>query len=480
MLISGVNFGIISLQINITQELRVPNWNYRSGGVSLYDIIIIGGGPGGYEAAIRGARSGAKVALIEKGKLGGICLNLGCIPTKTLLHTANIFAAIKEAAFLGIKVAAPELDFSKMMDRKDQVVKNLAAGAQWLMKSKGIDVIEGEAHLVSNESVRVNGDLIAGKNIVIAVGSRPLSLHVSGADESIVMNSDEIFDLKRLPDSMVIIGGGVIGVEMALLFHLLGCPVTVVEMMDRIVPMMDLEISRALAGILERRGIKIFTGAKVEAILKTGLTYRLKETTQCLGAAAILMAAGRRPNGDLLALDKLGIEHVQGTIVTDDHLCTNIPNVYAIGDVNGKYMLAHVAAMEGVVAVENIMGRERSMDYNAVPQCIYTFPEVAAVGMTEEQAVQQGYPIKISRFPLKSNGKSLAEGNRDGFIKMIAGNSGRILGAHIIAPHATEMIAQCGMAMNLKSTAEELGRIIFPHPTISEIISEAAQGLTGG
>jgi dihydrolipoamide dehydrogenase len=418
------------------------------------------------------------VALIEKGKLGGVCLNLGCIPTKTLLHTAEVFAAIKESAQLGIKVGPPELDFSKMMGRKEQVVKGLGAGVQWLMKSNGIDVIPGEAKLISNQSVRVNGDEITGKNIIIAVGSTPLQLPVPGAEEAIVITSDEVFGLERLPDSMVIVGGGVIGVEMAFLFHLLGCPVTVIEMMDRIVPMMDQEISRTLAGILERRGVKIITGARVETIHKTGLTYTWNETTRNLEAAVILMAAGRRPNGDSLALDQLGIEHDRGRISADDHLRTNIPNVYAIGDVNGRHMLAHVASMEGVVAVENIMGQERVMDYSTVPQCIYTFPEVAAVGVTEEQAIQQGLQIKVSRFPVKANGKSMAEGNRDGLIKMIADHEGRILGVHILAPHATEMITQCGMAMGLGATTEALSRIMFPHPTVSEIISEAVRGIS--
>lgn len=447
--------------------------------MSLYDIIVIGGGPGGYVAAIRGAQSGAKVALIEKEKLGGICLNVGCIPTKTLLHTAEVFAAIKESAFLGIKAPAPELDFSKMMGRKDQVVKNLVAGVQWLMKSNGIEVIQGEAELISTESVSVNGAPFTGKHLIVATGSAPLKLPVPGVEEPIVITSDEVFTLEQLPESMVIIGGGAVGVEMALLFHTLGCPVTIIEMMDRIVPMMDREVSQALAGILERRGVNIVTGAKVEAIHKRGLAYGQNGTVRELEASAVLMAVGRRSNGNLLALDKLGIEHDRGVVATDEHLRTNIPNTYAVGDVNGKHMLAHVAAMEGVIAVENIMGRERLMDYSAVPQCIYTFPEVAAVGITEEQAIQKGYPTKVSRFPVKANGKSLAEGNRDGFIKMVTDDRGRILGTHIIAPHATEMITQCGLAMGLKTAAEDLSRIIFPHPTVSEIISEAAHGITG-
>ena len=264
----------------------------------MYDIIIIGGGPGGYVAAIRGAQLGARVALIEKGKLGGVCLNLGCIPTKTLLHTAEVFAGLKESSSLGIKVGVLELDFPKMMGRKDQVVKNLVAGVEWLMKSNGIDLVRGEAELDSHQSVRVNGELVSGRNIIIAAGSTPVKLPVPGVEETTVITSDEIFTLERLPDSMAVIGGGIIGVEMALLFHSLGCPVTVIEMMDRIVPMMDREISKALTGVLERRGVKVITGAKVEAVHKTGLAYSRNETRENEEAAVILMAAGRRPGGD--------------------------------------------------------------------------------------------------------------------------------------------------------------------------------------
>lgn len=443
----------------------------------MYDIIVIGGGPGGYVAAIRGAQLGAKVALIEKERLGGICLNLGCIPTKTLLHAAEVFTAIKDSARWGIKVTKPELDFPKMMARKDQVVRNLVAGVQWLMQSNGIDVIQGNAELVSTEAISVNGDLLTGRNMIIAVGSSPLKLPVPGGAIPAVITSDEVFSLKRLPDSMTIISGGAIGVEMAALFQALGCTTTIIELMDRIAPRLDTEISQALTGILERRGVKIVTGARVEAIQPGKLTYYLNNTVRSLEASIILMAVGRCSNGSLLALDRLGIEHNRGVIVTDARLRTNIPNIFAVGDVNGKDMLAHVAVMEGIIAVENIMGREKTMDYSAVPQCIYTFPEVAVVGMTEEQAIHQGYQVKVSRFPVKANGKSLAEGNREGLIKLIAADSGRILGAHIIAPHATELISQCSLALNLNAPATALTRTIFPHPTIAEIVFEAAQGI---
>jgi dihydrolipoamide dehydrogenase len=445
--------------------------------VVLYDIIIIGGGMGGYVAAIRGAQLGAKVVLIEKDKLGGVCLNRGCIPTKTLLHSAELFTTIKKAERFGILVASPELDFNQMMARKDQVVKTHVGGVQWLMKSNGIDVIHGNAELVSPEAVSVNGKQIEARNLIIAVGSVPAELSIPGAGESNVITSDEVFSLDHLPESIVIIGGGVIGVEMAALFQNLDCITTVIELLDRIVPMMDGEVSASLTEILKRQGVRIITGARVEAIQREGLSYNRNEVSQNINASLVLMAVGRRSNGNRLDFDKLGIKHDRGFIATDERLRTNIPGVYAVGDVNGKYMLAHVAAMEGIVAVENIMGHDRVMDYHAVPQCIYTFPEVASVGLTEEEAVNEGYRIKVSRFPVKANGKSMADGNWEGFIKMVAGSTGEILGVHIIGPHATEMITQGSMAIGLKATAADITRIVFPHPTVSEIISEAAHGI---
>ena len=444
----------------------------------MYDIIIIGGGPGGYVAAIRGAQLGAKVALIEKEQMGGVCLNRGCIPTKALLHSANLFTSIKNASQFGIQTAAPAIDFGRMIARKDQVVKTLVGGVQWLMKNNGIEVFKGEADVVSDHQITVNGNVLEGRHIIIAVGSSPVIPPFPGAAAPRVITSDEALSLSKLPESLAIIGGGVIGIEMAALFQSLGCAATVIEMADRLAPMMDRDISKALLELLQKMGVKVYTAAKVAAINGGAVAFHYQDSLHNLPAAAILMAVGRRSNGLTLSLDKIGLQHERGTIATDNRLRTNIPNIYAIGDVNGKFMLAHVASAEGIVAVENIMGHDRVMDYGAVPQCIYTAPEVAAVGLTEEQAIQEGYRVKVSQIPLMANGKSLAEGHTKGFVKMIADDATqRILGVHMMTPHATDMIAQGAMAMTLGASAGAAVATVFPHPTVSEMMHEALHGI---
>jgi dihydrolipoamide dehydrogenase len=444
----------------------------------MYDLVIIGGGPGGYVAAIRGAQLGASVALIEREALGGVCLNRGCIPTKALLHGANLFRELKQADRLGIVAAAPTVDFPKMMARKDLIVKNMVNGLQRLMKANGIEVISGSAALRSEHQVEVEGRVIEAKNIIIAVGSSPVALPVPGADDPAVLTSDDVLALTDLPRSMAIIGGGVIGVEMAVLFASLGCGVTVIEMMDRLVPMMDIEIAKAIGDLLKRLGVKVFTGSRVESIRGGTVNFRQEDRQYSQAAEKILMAVGRRSNGLDLALDSLGIRHQKGIIATDERLRTNLPHIYAIGDVNGKYALAHVASAEGIVAVENIMGHDRTMNYRTVPQCIYTHPEVAGVGLTEAEAREQGLAVKISRIPLGVIGKAVAEGQIQGFVKLVAEEpSGRILGLHMVAPHATDMIVQGAMAIDHGIDAAALARTIFPHPTFSEALLEAAHGI---
>ncbi len=446
-----------------------------------YNIIIVGGGPGGYVAAIRGAQMGAKVALVEEKALGGVCLNCGCIPTKALLKSAMVLQEIKDAARFGINIGSVSVDFNRIMKRKNEVVSTLSSGIKGLMSANGIDVIKGRAELEAYDTVNIQGKRLKGSSIIIATGSVPFKPPIPGIDRSCVITSDEALELTKLPKSMVVIGGGVIGVEMATLFGLLGCEVTIIEMMDRIVPMMESEISEELCSILKKSSISVITSARVKEIHDGSVTYSKGNATQNVKAEKVLLASGRLSSGEKLSLDKLGIRHKKGVIETDEKMRTNIENIYAIGDVNGKYMLAHTASEEGIVAVENIMGLTKTMDYNSIPQCIYTSPEIASVGITEEQARSKGYKVRVSKFPLMANGKALTEGYTDGFIKMIADEAyGQILGVHIMASHATEIISQCAIAMHNELTVYELANTIFPHPTQSEIIPEASRGFSHG
>ena len=443
----------------------------------MYDLAIIGGGPGGYVAAIKGAQAGAKVVLVEEDQLGGVCLNRGCIPTKTLLHAAELLREIKSAAQYGIEVGEPVVNFQKLMERKDTVVKGLVKGVDWLMQSNQVEVVKGRGDLLTPNSIAVNDRVIEAKNIIIAVGSQPASLPVPGADGPRVITSDAALSLESLPASIAIIGGGAIGLEMAILFRSLGCETTIIEMLDRLAPNLDEDLSKALADVMRRQRVKVITGARVEAIQDGSLTYRQQETVNTINAELVMMATGRRSNGLSLALDKVGIKHQKGVIETDQRLRTNLANIYAIGDVNGRLMLAHVAMAEAMVAVANIMGEDRVMSYEAIPQCIYTIPEVAAVGLTEAEAVNAGYQVKTSRFPLTANGRAMALGQAQGFIKLVAdAASGRILGMHLMAPHATELITQGTLMVDAKLPLAELERVVFPHPTISEAIAEAHSG----
>jgi len=445
----------------------------------MFDVVVIGGGPGGYVAAIRAAQLGLKTALAEKADLGGVCLNRGCIPTKSLLHAAAMMRNIKDAEALGIHAGQVRLDFNKVMAHKESQVKTLTGGVRYLLGKNGVTLYRGEAEILSPDTVAVDDQKISCRHIIIAVGSSPVKPGIPGMENPAVMTSDEALSLAELPKSMGIIGGGVIGIEMALIFQSFGCATSIVEMEDRIAPLMDKEISGGLEALLKKQGIRIYTGSKVEAIEKGRILCKTGADSLQLPAKKVLAAVGRASNGLKLSLDRAGIAHEKGIIKTDACLRTNIPNIYAIGDVNGKYMLAHVASAEGLRAAENIAEAGRPMDYSAVPQCIYTEPEAAAVGLTETEAAEKGYTLKVSRIPVSANGRSLTEGCTQGFIKIVAEKTGRILGVHILAPHASELITQCVSAIRFRATARELNEIIYPHPSVSELIMEAAHGISG-
>jgi dihydrolipoamide dehydrogenase len=446
-----------------------------------YDLTVIGGGPGGYVAAIRAAQLGLKVAVVEAREVGGTCLNRGCIPTKALLHAAEVYHTVKHSAEYGIMVREAGFDFAKIAVKKDEVVRQLRGGVASLLKSNKVAVINGRGVIADRNTIAVTGGTprtVTAAKMIIATGSRPSKPPIPGIDGDRVINSDGVMSLTACPEQVVIIGGGVIGVEIATVFNTLGKQVTIVEMMDQILPGTDGEIAQLLRKSLERRGVKIFTGAKVTALksaAKGTCSFAFGGKTLEAEGDLVIVAIGRHPNTEDIGLEKVGVATERGFIQVNDQLETSVPGIYAIGDVTGKVMLAHVASTQGLVAAANAAGAHRKMCYDIVPSCIYTSPEIATVGLTEAAAVKQGYQIKIGTFPIAGNGKSLIMGVREGVIKMVADKTtGEILGAQLMAPRATDLITEISVAMKLESTIEEVADTIHPHPTVSEIIMEAA------
>jgi dihydrolipoamide dehydrogenase len=449
-------------------------------------ITIIGGGVGGYPAAIRAARMGAEVTLIEKDALGGTCLNWGCIPTKALLQSANVARTMKESDVFGIRCKGYEVDFGAVMARKNTVVAQLTRGVGALLKAKKVKVIQGTASFVDPKTVQVNetGETIQGDKILIASGSKPGRIPIEGIDGPDVMDSNQVLAMKALPASVVVIGGGVIGVEFAQFLIGMGTEVTIIEMLPNLVPGVDKEIATALQKRIAASGVKIVTGASVQSIAhkktENTVTYALGGKTDTVTAEKVFLTVGRKPDFSLLNIDKVGIKHERGAIVVNETMETNVPGIYAAGDVIGGIMLAHLASAEGECAVRNALGHREIMNYKAVPACIYTTPEVACVGLSEEQAKERG-EIQVGRFPFRGNGKALVLNEVEGKVKVISDKKfGEVLGVHIIGPHATDLIAEAVLGMTMEMTAEELASAIHPHPTVSEAIMEAAMAITGG
>ena len=453
-----------------------------------YDIAIIGGGPGGYVAAIKAAQWGKKVCLIEKGELGGVCLNEGCIPTKTLLKSVDVLHTVRKCAefgVTGVDITPAAIDMAKLQQRKKRVIKKLTGGVGYLLKGNGVTVVNGTAAFVDKETIKVGDEEIKAAKIIIATGSRPAQLPIPiNADAkgvpAPIITSTEALEMTEIPPSVVIIGGGVIGIEFAYIFAQLGSKVTIVEMLERILPMVDEEITESVAKMLKRLGIEIFTSAKVSAITGGKVAFDHAGAEQHVEAARILMAVGRTPHTEGLNLEALGVRMKGRAIDVDDHLETSVPGIYAIGDVNGLAMLAHTASREGIVAVEHILGHPVKMDYSRIPWAIYLQPEVASVGLTETQAREKFGEIKVGRFPLAGNGKALIEGEIQGMIKvLVEPKYNEIIGVHIFGPHATDMISEAVLAMDLEATAEEITFSVHPHPTVAEIIPEAFHAALG-
>ena len=447
-------------------------------------VSIIGGGPGGYVAAIRAAQLGAKVTLVEKGPIGGTCLNVGCIPTKVLLHTAEVFSEIGHAKDLGISVTGASVDWNALMMRKNAAVQTLTGGVTTLLRSNGVRVLAGEASFVSSGEIVVrsaNGgeEKVEHDAAIIATGSEAFVPPVPGFDLPGVITSTEALSLSRIPKSMTLVGGGVIGVEFASIFASFGTSLTIVEMLPEILPNIDEEITGILKATLLQRGVRIHTSSKVTGVRRsdTGLVVAVEtpDGRMDIEAECVLVCVGRKPNTSALALDRAGVSVDRGRIVTDQHMRTSQAGIYAVGDCTSPIMLAHVASREGVVAAENIMGHDVVMDYRTTPSAIYTSPEVASVGLTERQAGEKGIAVRVGRFPLAANGKSMIVNDVAGIVKYIVDEKyGEILGLHIIGPRATDLIVEGALAIRLEATVDEIVTTIHAHPTIGEALAEAA------
>lgn len=463
------------------------------------DLVVLGGGTGGYVAAIRAAQLGMKTVVIERDKLGGTCLHRGCIPSKALLKSAEVFSTVNRAADFGVKVGAPEFDLETAMARKEHVVSTLHKGVQFLMKKHGIEVIHGtgrvmgpsifspQAGAVSVEPSEGDPIILSPQFTLIATGSRPKPLVGLPFDGKRVISSDDALSLQTLPKSAIIVGAGAIGIEWASMWSDFGVDVTVVEFMPRVLPAEDPDVSAELSRLLKKRKVTVMTDATVIAetfeVLEGGVSLEIdsKQGRNRLSAELVLVAVGRTPNVEDIGLEATEVKVVKGAIAVDGHYKTAESSIYAIGDVIGGLQLAHVAAHEGIHAVERMArGQTSALDPNLIPRCTYCRPEVASVGLTESAAREAGRQVKTGQFSFKGNGKALVQGEADGFVKMVAdAETGDVIGVHIVGPHATDLISEAGLSLLLNAAPWEIGRTIHPHPTLSEAIGEAALAVDG-
>ena len=450
-----------------------------------YDVIVLGSGPGGYVTAIRASQLGMKTAVIEKESLGGVCLNWGCIPTKALLKSANVYEYINHAEDYGIKVSSHKADFSAVVKRSRSVAEKMSGGVQFLMKKNKIDVIMGTGKVMPGKTIEVTDNKgktssYTAKNIIIATGARSRQLPNLEQDGKQIIGYREAMVLPKMPKKMVIVGSGAIGVEFAYFYNAMGVDVTVVEFLPNIVPVEDIDVSKQLEKTFKKKGMNIMTNSSVEKVEKSskGCEVHIKtakgmETISC---DIVLSAVGIQPNIENIGLEETGIVVDGGKIVVNEYYETNIPGYYAIGDVVAGQALAHVASAEGITCVEKIAGQNpEPIDYNNIPGCTYCSPEIASVGMTEKAAKEAGYELKIGKFPFSASGKASAAGHNDGFIKLVFdAKYGELLGGHMIGANVTEMIAEIVALRKLETTGHELIKTVHPHPTMSEAVMEAA------
>ena len=443
-------------------------------------VLVIGGGPGGYVAAIRAAQLGAKVTVIEKDKVGGTCLNRGCMPTKAMLHSSEIYEAATNSAGIGIIGRDVQVDWEKVQGFRAATVERLTSGVRALFKANKVKLVEGEAVFTGPKTVAVGGESYTADKLIIAAGSYPIIPGIPGVKESkAVIDSTGCLELDHIPESLLVIGGGVIGLELGSVYRRYGTKVTVVEMMPRLLPLMDGELTGLLQAKLAGEGMEILTSSQVQSVADTDkgakVTVKTPEGEKLFEVEKILLCVGRGPATAGLGLDKAGIAVEKGFIRTNERMETNVPGVYAIGDCTGKLMLAHAAMAMGECAAENAMGGCRSFRPEQSPSCAYVGPEFAGVGFTEEQAKELGLDYKVGKFPTSGNGRSLVAGHTDGMIKILAGSRyGEILGVHILAPSATELIEEAALAIRLEATLEEFTSTIHCHPTVAEAVRECA------
>ena len=476
-----------------------------------YDLLVVGGGPGGYVAAIRAAQRGLSVAVVEKEKPGGVCLNWGCIPTKAMLRSAEVYETVLHAAEYGVRAENVALDYDTVSRRKDSVVKGLTDGVAGLLKANGVSVLIGHARFTGPTTVDVyatgeselgaNGpryaadpvgdapiDQVRAKDVIIATGSVPVQLPLPGADLPGVITSDGAFGLTEVPGRLLVIGGSAVGAEWASLFGSLGSEVSIVEMQSTLVPAEDAEVGKALGRSFGKRGINVLTGATVSKIERSGRgkNSALKVTVdgakpQEIEADVVLFGVGRKPNTAALDLDRAGVAlDPRGFVQVDDKLRTSVEHVHANGDVTGKALLAHVASHQGIVAAETIAGHESHIDYDVIPAATFTHPEIASVGLTEAQANEAGHDVVAAKFPFAALGRAQTYGDTEGFMKVVAGKQyGEVLGVHVFGPSASDLITEGALAMTLEATLDELAETVHAHPTLGEVGMEAAMSALG-
>jgi len=456
-----------------------------------YDLLIIGGGPGGYVAAIKGAQLGLSVGLIERDKVGGACLHKGCIPTKALIQSTHVYELFKRSKEFGIVTKGVSADFSGFHKRKQTIVNRLFGGVEHLLKKNKVDVLKGTGQIVSPGKVLVTDgnktkEEVSAKNIIIATGSSPVVFKGLPHDKENVLTSDDILEIKEIPSSLLIIGGGSVGIEFAYIYNALGCEVTVIEVMDEILPTSDKDVGSALRRCLSKKGIKFYTQTELGhiEIKEDSVVTTVKKNdgeTETLQGEKVLLAMGRKPETEDLGLEALNLEYNGRFINVDEDMQTSQSSIYAIGDITGPPLLAHLASAQGLLVAHNIAGADYPpINENTIPKVTYTNPQVASVGMTQEEAEMADYDLKIARFPFISNGKAQTIGEEEGFIKVITDkSSGEILGVHLIGHEVGELIGGMSLAMNLEATNLEVSANMFPHPTISEVFSEVFHMIEG-